>query len=67
MLLKMYIIVWIPTFTLTERLPVVEVLIYVVHFSTSVLIRHLWQLKTVIFLYWSHIPAVPFVSFHKLE
>ncbi len=30
----------------------------VVHFSTPVLIRHLWQLKTVVFLHWCLIRAV---------
>ncbi len=32
----------------------------VVHFSTPVLIRHLCQLKTVVFLHWCHIWAVLF-------
>jgi hypothetical protein len=31
----------------------------VVHFLTPVLIRHLWQLKTVDFLHWCLICAVP--------
>jgi len=30
----------------------------VVHFSTPVLIRYLWQLKTVVFLHWCLICAV---------
>jgi len=30
-------------------------------FSTPVLIRHLWQLKTVVFLHWCLICTVPFV------
>jgi hypothetical protein len=30
----------------------------VVHFSTIVLIRYLWQLKTVVFLHWCLIDAV---------
>ena len=30
----------------------------VVHFSTPVLIRHLWQLKTVVFLHWCLLCAV---------
>ncbi len=30
----------------------------VVHFSTPELIRHLWQLKTVILLHWCLIPTV---------
>jgi hypothetical protein len=30
----------------------------VVHFSTPVLIRHLWQLQTVVFLHWCLICAV---------
>jgi hypothetical protein len=30
----------------------------VVHFSTPVLIRHLWQLKTVVFLHWFLILAL---------
>jgi hypothetical protein len=29
-----------------------------VHFSTSVLIRHLWKLKTVVFLHWCQICTV---------
>ncbi len=32
----------------------------VVHFSTPELIRHLWQLKTAVFLHWCLICAVPF-------
>jgi hypothetical protein len=31
-----------------------------VHFSTSVLFRHVWQLKTVVFLHWCLICAVLF-------
>ncbi len=34
----------------------------VVHFSTPVLIRHLWQLKTVVFLHWWLIHAVPLAN-----
>jgi hypothetical protein len=30
----------------------------VVHFSTPELIRHLWQLKTIVFLHWCLICAV---------
>ncbi len=48
-------IVWIPTFSLTQRHLIVKVLIYIKMlfiFSTPVLIRHLWQLKTVVFLHW---------------
>jgi hypothetical protein len=40
---------------------VVKVLIYIqmlVIFSTSVLIRHLWQLKTVVSLHWCPIHTV---------
>jgi hypothetical protein len=35
-------------------------------FSTPVLIRHLWQLKTVVFLHWCILRAVPLknVLFH---
>ncbi len=46
-------IVWIPTFTLTQRHLVIKILIYIkmlFMFSIPVLIRHLWQLKTVVFL-----------------
>ena len=32
--------------------------INVVHFSTPVLIRHLWQLKTIVFLHWCLIRAI---------
>jgi hypothetical protein len=31
----------------------------IVHFSTPVLVTHLWQLKTVVFLHWCLIHAVP--------
>ncbi len=34
----------------------------VVHFSTLVLIRHLWRLKTVVFLHWCLIHAVLFIA-----
>ncbi len=39
----------------------------VVHFSTPVLIRHLWQLKTVIFLHWCLLCAVLFdeLGYHQ--
>jgi len=50
---------------------VVKVLIYILMlfiFSTPVLIRHLWQLKTFIFLHWSLMCAVlltmPYRIFH---
>ncbi len=33
----------------------------VVNFSTPVLIRHMWQLKTVVILHWCLICAVPLV------
>ncbi len=33
-------------------------------FSTPVLIRHLWQLKTVVFLHWSLIHAVQY-TYHR--
>ncbi len=35
-----------------------DVYLNVVHLSTPVLIRHLWQLKTVVFLHWCLIHAV---------
>ena len=35
----------------------------VAHFLTPVLIRHLWQLKTVVFLHWCGICAVPLWTF----
>jgi hypothetical protein len=35
-------------------------------FSTPLLIRHLWQLKTVIFLYWCLISALPLVRMMQL-
>jgi len=35
----------------------------VVHFLTPVLIIYLWQLKTVVFLHWCLICAVPLCSF----
>ncbi len=39
----------------------------VVQVSTAVLLRHLWQLKTVVFLHWCQICAVPlFVCQHLL-
>jgi hypothetical protein len=31
----------------------------IVHFSTPVLVRHLWQLKTVVFLHWCLLRTVP--------
>ncbi len=34
----------------------------VVHFSSSVLIRHLWHLKTVVFLHWCLVLAVLFIT-----
>jgi hypothetical protein len=37
-----------------------DLFLNVVHFLTPVLIRHLWQLKTVVFLHWCLICAVPF-------
>ncbi len=48
-------------FTLTQRHLVVKVLIYIEMLfisSTPVLIRHLWQLKTVISLHWCLIRAL---------
>ncbi len=33
--------------------------LYVVHYLTPVLIKHLWQLKTAVFLHWCLICAVP--------
>ncbi len=35
----------------------------VIHFSTPVLIRHRWQLKTVVLLYWHLLCAVPLSPF----
>jgi hypothetical protein len=35
----------------------------IVHFSTPVVIRHLWWLETVVFLHWCIICAVPFIIF----
>jgi hypothetical protein len=32
----------------------------IVHFLTPLIVRHLWQLKTVFFLHWSLIFTVPF-------
>jgi hypothetical protein len=55
-------IVWLPTFTFTYwRHLVVKVIIYnkmLFIFSTPVLIRYLWQLKTVVFLLWCQIRVV---------
>jgi hypothetical protein len=34
----------------------------VVHFLTPVLISHLWQLKTVVFLHWCLICALPLMG-----
>jgi hypothetical protein len=50
------------TLTLTLRHLVAKVLIYnqMFIFSISVLIRHLWQLKTVVFLHWHLIRVVLF-------
>jgi hypothetical protein len=39
----------------------------IVHFLTPVLIRHLWQLKTVVFLHWCLICAVPLISKETLN
>ncbi len=36
-------------------------------FSTSVLIRHLWQLKTVVFLHWGLICAILLLKQHLSE
>ncbi len=36
-------------------------------FSTPVLIRHLWQLKTAVFVHWCLIGAVPLPYFCKLR
>ncbi len=46
-------------FLLLKRHLVVKVIIYFT-FSTSVLIRHLWQLKTAVFLHWRLIRAALF-------
>ncbi len=37
----------------------------VVYFSTPVIIKHLWQLTTVVFLHWCLICSVPFVSYQE--
>ncbi len=58
-----------PTFTPTQRHLVVKVLIYISMlfiFSTPVLIRHLWQLKTDSFLHWCLIRAVLFNAILKV-
>ncbi len=50
-----------PTFTLTQRHLVVKVLIHIwmlFIFSTPVLNRHLWHLKTVDFLHWCLMNAI---------
>jgi hypothetical protein len=57
----MQTIVLITRFTLTYRHLVVAVLLYIKMlfvFSTPVLIRHLWQLKTIVFVYCCLIFAV---------
>ena len=56
-----------PTFTLTQRHPVVKVLIDIqilFIFSTPVLIRPLWPLTTVVFLHWCLMPVVPNIHRH---
>ncbi len=61
-------IVWIPTFILTKRHLVVKVIIYIqilFIISTPVLIRHLWQLKAVVFIYW-YLICVILLSFGQL-
>jgi hypothetical protein len=40
-----------------------NVYLNVVHFSTPVLIRHLWQLKTAVLLHWCLICVVAFGQF----
>jgi hypothetical protein len=37
----------------------------VVLFSAPVLLRHLWQLNTVVFLHWCRICAFPFISYEE--
>jgi len=37
----------------------------IVHFLTPVLVRHLWQLKTVVFLHWCLIRTVPLAVFKQ--
>ncbi len=37
----------------------------VVHFSTPVLIRYLWQPKTVVFLHWCLLCIVPLSTFNR--
>ncbi len=39
----------------------------VVHFSTPVLIRHMWQLKTVVILHWCLIRAAAFIDIESLK
>jgi hypothetical protein len=39
----------------------------VVHFFNTSLIRHMWQLKTVVLLQWCLICAVPFSSCHNIN
>jgi hypothetical protein len=39
----------------------------IAHFLTSVLIRHLWQLMTVVFLHWCLIHAVLFKPFQIFD
>ncbi len=39
----------------------------VVHFLTPVLIRHLWQLKTVVFLHWCLIRVILLKNSYKFE
>ncbi len=36
-------------------------------FSTSELIRNLWQLKTAVFLHWCLLRAVPFLKFQRVQ
>ncbi len=60
--LKCKTLFWIPTFTLIDIWwSKFKYIFNVVHFLTPVLIRNLWQLKTVVFLNWCLICAVQLV------
>jgi hypothetical protein len=48
----------------TSGLQTSNLYLNVVHFSTPVLIRHPWQLKTVVFQHWCLIHAVLLMSGH---
>ncbi len=46
----------------TSHSKVLVYILIVVHFSTPLLIRHLWQLMTVVFLHWCLIRALPLTN-----